>query len=334
MTGGQDKRQDDAKATSPNATGPAGATDSAGAGDVAPVPGEAGSAWDVMRFADREMSADEERAFLESAAEDPATLRRVLADQRLRDAARRAWCDCAPPAPADLRARCAALCDEVKAADGAAAATAHASVTASPAPAPVLAVLGRWAPIAVAAVLAVAAFFAIFNTGNEDGLDRGSLVVPAAMAQAFQSRHVACANELASPYDINLPTEVTELRPAMQEHFAAAEVAALDLSSLGYEFDRAGECMVPGRGAVHLIYRARPGEGRHDSVSLWMRKDDGSLAIEEGRVYAAGRVDQPHPMLVWRQGGVVYYLVGDDRDRIRAVAEAMRPSGNGAIEPA
>jgi hypothetical protein len=51
---------------------------------------------------------------------------------------------------------------------------------------------------------------------------------------------------------------------------------------------------------------------------------DSSLNIEEGRVYTAADATQPHPTLLWREGEMVYYLVGDAMPNVQQAATVLR----------
>ena len=84
--------------------------------------------------------------------------------------------------------------------------------------------------------------------------------------------------------------------------------ARLDLSDLGYHYVAAGDCHVPGSGAVHIVYRNDAGK----ALSLWLRHDDGTLNLEPGQIYGPP-ADSPQAgrLLVWLDGDVVVYLAGD-----------------------
>lgn len=86
------------------------------------------------------------------------------------------------------------------------------------------------------------------------------------------------------------------------------------LRGAGYRFAGLGPCSVPGKGrSVHLLYK--PDESAATGVpvvSLFVQEDTGEIDVEPGAVLVrrpvAGSDSKLH-LLIWREGGLVYYLV-------------------------
>ncbi|MFW6060826.1 MAG: hypothetical protein ACODAQ_11645, partial [Phycisphaeraceae bacterium] len=108
--------------------------------------------------------------------------------------------------------------------------------------------------------------------------------------------------------------------------------ATFDLSAAGYAYVQAGECHIPAGRAVHVMYRAT-GAGRSDALSLWIAPHDGRLDVAEGRLYVAAGAGAPHPLVLWRRGGLVYYLAGDGMEQVDRAAQHLR-EGMGQAEGA
>ena len=129
---------------------------------------------------------------------------------------------------------------------------------------PVIGRIGRWMPTAVAAGLLLGAM-AYVNSGqwsrNGNGGGASSVasaaIIPAADRLRFQSRHVRCTSSLEMLHGIEqFPQDLKVLPGNLARHLGGSLTPSLDLSSIGYKFYGIGQCVVPGTGSVHLIYRS------------------------------------------------------------------------------
>src|SRR5690606_25746901 len=130
------------------------------------------------------------------------------------------------------------------------------------------------------------------------------------------------------------PRQVAALPGALSDYFhRSVAPGGLDLSRIGYEYQVTGLCSVPGQGAVHVLYKALPTTGRTDTLSLWLRPYDGQTPVEPGRLYLATDGETPMPMLIWREGDMVYYLMGDQMSNVEQAATALHAPGNPTPAP-
>jgi len=127
-----------------------------------------------------------------------------------------------------------------------------------------------------------------------------------------------------------LPDSREQLPEALARRFHGQVAGGLDLSSIGYHFDRVGRCTVPGTGSVHLIYRAMAETGRQDAISLWIRPADEEFAVEPGTLHVRG-AERAHPVLIWRQGEMVYFLTGDGLGPAKQAATALGAPVDSAV---
>ncbi len=276
----------------------------------------------LAAFADGELDVEQNLRVLEHMAMDPQSTRRVMHQQQLRQAVGRVIRGDAPGAPADLRGKVEAALADVPATN---------TPRSTRAPRSVLAVIGRWAPAAVAAVLLVSAL-TVLRTADSSGpaVAGADVLFSAAKVQEFGRRHVSCSRMLDRLHGSELfPRQVSQLPGALTAYLgdSGPVLGSLDLTGLGYRFVGAGKCLVPGTGSVHLVYEAAERTARSDSLSLWIRAYDGKTDIEPGKLYTASGPSAVHPVLVWRVGDVVYYLVGDGPEQTRVAAERLRSVG-------
>ncbi len=259
----------------------------------------------IASFADGELSGHDNLHLLEQSQQDPKVAQRIRHQQQLLRACRRVMRE-PMGCPEDLRQRVAAMAEQQE-----------EPADHSPA---VLARIGRWIPAAIAALLLLAAvgvYQAVPHSKPTADL------FPVSQVDRFDSRHHLCSQTISALIsDPDLPNNLDQLPAKLQEKLGQP-VPGLDLSALGYDFQAIGSCSIPGDNAVHLIYKADPATGRHDSISLWIRADDGRLPIEPGRLHASYGSHDDEKLLVWRHGGMVFYLLGDDPSRLEAVAKAL-----------
>lgn len=271
----------------------------------------------ASRFADGELEAVEQLEALKRMRSDAAFAAAVEHQVHLRAAVGRVMSktDDALQAPASLTSSILAMAAK---SDESTSSRSPVEIDLRDDRPPVIAKLGpmRWLPTAIAAVLLLGAISLFFSgLGN---LQNGNTVtinavpiVTASQIEAFGRRHEVCVNNPAEMYpDATLADDLQRLPDQIAKRFHASQVPSLDLSPLGYTFDQIGTCSIPGRGAVHLIYTANPQAAHRDRVSLWIVEDQGNLNIEPGIIHTAGSLRE-HPVLVWRKGGMIYYLTGD-----------------------
>ena len=280
----------------------------------------------ILAYADGELDADASRALVERMADDPQLVRQVLHQQQLRQSVARSMSGGAE-APDALRTKLNAMAAGAAQADSQSAAS-HSDHAQRPA---VLARIGKWMPAAVAAVLLISAF-AIYQSATTP-TGPGPIAshpvedssVPSWQLAAFEQRHVLCSNTLDMLHrDDALPQRITELPQALTQRYGHA-TPGLDLSAIGYEFQRVGPCTVPGSNSLHLIYHAKADTGRDDSISLWIIPYDTSgRELADGQMIAVLGSEAPHPLFMWRQGEMLYYLCGDRAKGMQQAADMLR----------
>jgi len=126
----------------------------------------------------------------------------------------------------------------------------------------------------------------------------------------FAGRHVQCTTTPGSLMKADWPASLERLPDALGDYLGAQTNGVLDLSALGYQFAGAGPCHVPGDPSAHLIYH-RSTDGQRESISLWMCPDDQRYDVPQRQIYRVTDPGAPHPVMLWRDSGVIYYLVGD-----------------------
>jgi hypothetical protein len=277
----------------------------------------------LAAFADGELDGEQNLAVLQRLGEDPATAEHVAGHQKLRQAVAGVMDDPALKAPAELRDRISQLAQTVPAHDHNGQ---HADTGSDTGPS-VLAFIGRWIPAAVAAVLLIGALVALnmVNNSGSGQLIGSSNILNASMVDQFGSRHFKCSRGIAPMYGTDqFPQDLTQLPGALSEYFGQpVEPDALNLSALGFQFDVAGLCILPGKGSVHIVYESQAPTGQTDTLSLWLRPYEADLDIEPDKLYASQATQETYPMIVWRHGDMVYYLVGDDYDTVQRAFDAI-----------
>lgn len=201
----------------------------------------------------------------------------------------------------------------------------------------------HWVPPALAAMVLFGVSLMIWQnrpvgpTASESIMARNpgpslvttSLDAPVAYAQlseprvqALGKRHNTCSKKLEALYrSQDFPNKLSEMPAAIAGCVGKRPRHSLDLSQMGYEFTRAGECHSTGETAVHMVYRAKGPDG--DSVSLWVLPYKGQPEIREGLIYQGNVADSDIPIFFWRQDELVYYLVGNSFDRARVAAQSL-----------
>ena len=286
----------------------------------------------LTAFADGELDAAGNLAVLHYVAAHPDALAAVEEQQRLRLVARRVVRDSTPPVGDDLRRRIEAM---AKSAPAPAGTLGRFNDAASPAAASAKRLAWR----GPATWLAAAAAVLLLVTGGLIGratvgrqvpalggqTDAGS-IVPASLVRSVTFTHVECSR---LPADLHAAT-VAEIKPnlvAPLELDLHRDVPYPDLSSIGYELVGAGPCGHPVEDAVHLLYRSTNPAVR-DSLSVFVRPfhadDPTEQTIQAGHLYEVVGPGDPHPLLAWRTGRLVYFLVGNGMDSVERARDAIR----------
>lgn len=277
----------------------------------------------LAAFADGELDIEQTLRALEHMAMNPQATQRVMHQQQLRQAVDRVVRANTPQTPAELVAKVSRLAEAEAQAPARQESRNDAPAGRS------ASILRRLGPLSLAAVLMMAAALFWASTSGPGTSVSGHDFLPVQQVRLFAKRHVSCTRMLEALMHIERFPQDVQTLPVAVGDFLGERLSAgmsLDLNGLGYQFAGAGECMVPGKDSVHLIYHALPGSDRNDTLSLWMKADHGKLDIAPGKIHAANGPDAAHPILVWRDGGVIYYLVGDSAQHTEAVAAYLRQS--------
>ncbi|MEM9020732.1 MAG: hypothetical protein AAGC44_09225 [Planctomycetota bacterium] len=267
-------------------------------------------------------------------ANDKDCGRKLAEQKKLREAV----CDCLkdnqPSCPDELRAKIESLCaredeqtmatDPTPASIPASPQTVHRT---TPSTNPVLARIGRWVPAAVAAVLLLAAGILFSQaSANSRGGDGPNALLTVSQVNQFAGRHGDCGMDPTILKDRDRfgdPESVQALPGHISDYFKrSADGMNLDLSRVGYRYQMTGACSLPSSGAIHLVYRKLGDPSK--AMSLWLSPDDGSVAIEPGRLYVEAGDNLDHPVVLWKDNGMVYYLVGDSLEDTHKAVDALR----------
>ena len=288
----------------------------------------------IAALADGELELCQCPELFAKLADDPCCGKKLAGQKKLREAI----CGCLkqeePGCPDALKAKIKAMCcgdDDAKATP----ASAKPPVTGRPAsatprqaqPNPVLARIGRWAPAAVAAVLLLAAGILFTQAaGPASAGDAPATLLSVSRINQFAGRHADCGKNPAVLIDHDRfgdPASVEQLPGTICDYFQCSDDGLkLDLSRIGYRYQMTGACSLPGQGAVHLVYRHQDDPTR--AMSLWLRPDDGSVAIQPGRLYVEAGDNLDHPVILWKAHGMVFYLMGDSLDDAHKAVDALR----------
>lgn len=276
----------------------------------------------LAAFADGELDGVQNLEVLRQLEQDPATADRIAQHHKLRQTVAGVMDDSGHKAPAELRDRISQLAQT----------TPTETDSQSPHPiryndSPVLAVIGRWMPAAVAAVLLIGALVAM-NTVLNSGpgpLINSANILNASVVDQFGDRHFKCSRNIVPMHAAEqFPQNLTQLPGALSEYFhKPVNPKVLDLSSLGYDFEVAGLCILPGKGSIHVVYKSQAPTGQIDTLSLWMRPFEAGSNIQPDKLYASKATQETYPMIVWRHSDMVYYLVGDDYDTVQRAFDSI-----------
>lgn len=282
----------------------------------------------IAALADGEIGlCDCPELFAQLAAE-PGVGRRVADQQRLREAVNEAICGPTPCCPDQLRAKLEAMCGK-HADDSAPRATTRPAAKASPTAgtSPVLARITRWVPAAMAAVLLIAAGV-VFSQASSITPQSPSPILSVSSVNTFASRHADCAMNPALLKNTDRFSDLNSVQALpgrISDYFQRSpDGMSLDLSRIGYDYQMTGVCTVPGNGSIHLVYRHHDHPER--GISLWLRPDDGSLAIDPQRLYVEAGANLDHPVILWKANGMLYFLVGDSLQDAHDAVDELRQS--------
>ncbi|MBI1336067.1 MAG: hypothetical protein GC164_03790 [Phycisphaera sp.] len=269
-------------------------------------------------FADGELDAQDQLDMLAHMSDHPKTTRQVMHQQQLKQSVSRAMASDTPLLSDLLRKRIGDLArSETR--------QIVAPPTTHDAP-PILARINRWLPVALAAVLVLGASI-LYTASRQPSVNHdvaGLKVLSATMVDRFTKRHDSCSRKLAElAHQTKFPERLEELPSALAQHFNTQQgPPTLDLSAIGYEFSEVGDCSIPGKDSVHLIYRPVGEKDLQHAMSLWIGQWRGDDSVKPDTLFRAVG-DQGQPMLIWRHGSLAYYLVADDPDRLDSAAHAL-----------
>ena len=280
----------------------------------------------LAAFADGELDVEQNLRVLEHMAINPTATRRVMHQQQLRQAVDRTIRNETPATPEALKQQIQKLMADTPVTDQAAVtrgATRAQDVS-------VLARIGRWVPLTAAAIFFVAALVVQNLPEQNTPLLFPSIAqnpVPESQYGMFVKRHLGCSRMVDKLMHTELfPQDLKALPASLSKYLGGKATPGLDLSSIGYEFYAVGECAVPGKQSVHLIYHAKNDPTGQDALSLWMRRYSGLPAIEPDQAYYV-EAGGSHPLIVWRQGDMIYYLVGNSLTNTDRAAQKLRLVG-------
>jgi hypothetical protein len=177
---------------------------------------------------------------------------------------------------------------------------------------------------AAAAILLIAlgGFLFWFTYDSRIEVTQNSGVIPASWVTSTAQHHIECSQH-ANHFGPGFPRTLSELPSSLHQYLGHDSIVP-NLSKLGYQFAGAGPCTIPGGKTAHLLYRAKSGGNiTRYTVSLFIQPDTNQLSLEKGKVYYATDAIDKTPMIIWRGQGVVYYLVGEDKNQLTDAARQM-----------
>ena len=283
----------------------------------------------LAALADGELDLSQSPQARQLLSEDPQAAVQIACQQQLRRSVAAAMDGPAMRCPEDLRASLHEMAAEADA-------SSDLSQTPPPTPAasmppytgePVLARIGRWAPAAVAAVLLVAATAVFFATGTGGLGQPGTAVLDVQAVQTFGHRHTLCASDPSERLvgHERFGDSLEQLPGNLNDYFSrSADGLSLDLSSAGYEYQLTGVCSLPGSGSVHIVYQNKSNPDQ--MMSLWVipAQQEISEQMEAGRVYVEAAADLDHPVILWEDNGLLFYLVGDSLQDAQNAVQTLR----------
>ena len=262
--------------------------------------------------ADGELSAEQESRLRAHLAAHPEDERRVDFERELRGACARACCpDCC--APAGLRERVMACCDEDTVAEGLASRAPETRDRSFWARRMVLRFGAVAALIALVALMSFMVGRSAAPTTPEGWIQR--------VASFTRKEHGRCAEMPAAENSKFTVERADQLEPEFAI-LAGREVSlgtVLEAADKGLQFLDAGECHLPGGGtAMHI--RFQTDDPTAGVVSVWAQVD-GSLELDEGKTYVSG--EGCDCVRLWRVGEVRYVMVCSSEESAPAAGGAF-----------
>ncbi len=285
---------------------------------------------DLMAFADGELDSQGHKRVLELLALYPHAMHHVAFHHQLRQALRESVEARVPAAPADLVAKVRAI-------------LAKSETTRSNAESSWGYRLRAWSvalpAVAAALVIALGTIMTMQSmAATQPPPEPGIPILPTIATTALAHQHDLCAKSLENLRHTSLfPQELHKLVPAIAKFLrwgtdsnletstaipAAAPVTGswgtytnLDLRPVGYKFVGAGSCMAPGQRSVHVVYQPLDPASQRGPLSIWIEVDNGSLPnLRADMPYATADVHYAAPIVFWKHGGLIYYLVGNSSE--------------------
>ncbi len=278
----------------------------------------------IAAYTDGELSPEQSMHLMKELAGDPNGAGRIMHQHQLKQSVAKVMIASSIEAPADLRAKITVMAETLP--SSMPEQTIEDERVNSHRP-DVIARIGRWMPAAVAAVLFIGAatlYTQMMVIHPNEHVTAN--VMTASLVERFRSRHMECCKDPEKMMQqFHSPTDIESLPGALEDYFGQPlkDTPPLDLEVMGYQFAKAGNCLIPGMEAVHMIYKPKPETSYQGSISLWIRPNDGSLELAEGKLYTARGLDETRPLLMWQTGGVVYYLIGDSMTTVRQAANIL-----------
>ena len=288
----------------------------------------------LTAFADGELDAAQTAAVWAYLANDPngpAALRWLADQTQMTLAAKRTI---TAPAPGDLRDRITSLVFAEPAAG------ASASINDSHGDGPHPDVLKLPAPTAwprrIGYAMALAAAVAIGVTIANHSFKAAPVgnVLPVELVAMAGRVHAECSRLPEALHKATFKETDPRLAELTRDDLAGnsnGDVAAPDLSSIGFRFIGAGPCPASRFSTIHLLYRSTKPLGLA-AVSLFVQVDAGQFpSLKVDHVYRVSSPTSPFPMLAWRSGKVIYFLLADDERTEAGALQSLHPTAAASI---
>ena len=181
--------------------------------------------------------------------------------------------------------------------------------------------LRHW-PLAVAASVLICAMLVVATQrGGGAGSGQDFQVL---LATFLETEHNGCA-DCSETFQRKLYTRELDAASELLEATVGGGAKAVDLIEFGYRFGGVGKCGVPGAGAsVHLMYSPLDWVEGGASVSLFVQAFTSSRDIADGaRRLLECRGKGRAPILMWRSGDLIYYVVSPSATARDTVGAAM-----------
>lgn len=269
----------------------------------------------LLALADGELDFADQPQVLIKIAEDPKAAHRLAHEQHLKRACAKVMDGPEMKCPNDLAGKLLAMASDASRKTAAPVQRTQSQQAPYVGP-PILARIGRWVPTAVAAVLLVAAgvLFNQANTGGTGINTQAAAFLSADQISNLTGRHFDCAerpDRLKNPSQFGDVNAFEQLPGKLSDYFNTdTNKLSLNLGGIGYDYQLTGTCSLPGSGAVHIVYHKH--NDPKQSISVWIvpatTKHD---KLEQGRVYSEVNDNILRPVIFWRDGGLLYYVVGD-----------------------